>query len=80
MGMLQNGHGLLDHATVKSEVFQEWIDELSWIFPCRCKFRKDKSESYFNNFWVGMFKNGCGLLGDGTLRSTLSWQWIDELS
>ena len=41
----------------------------SWnelIFSCWCKFRKAKS--YFNEFWVGVIKNGLGHLVCETLK------------
>ena len=55
------------HWILNSAVSQEWVDELSWFFACWYKFRKAKN--YFNNFWVVVVKNGCGLLGHGTLKS-----------
>ena len=42
-------------------------------FACWYKFRK--TESYFNNFWLGAFKTGRGLLGNETLRM----KWLIEL-
>ena len=33
----------------------------------------------FNNFWVGVVKNGCGSLGLENQKYALSQEWIDEL-
>ena len=35
---------------------------------------------YFNSYWVGMVKYGCGLLVHGTLKSAVSQEYVDELS
>ena len=70
MGLVENGHDLSSHGTLKSAVSQEWMDELNWFFACWCKFRKTKN--CFNNYWVGVVKNGCSLLGHGTLKSAVS--------
>ena len=51
---------------------------MSWFSACWYKFRKAKS--YFNNYWVGMVKNGWGLTDHGTPRSGLSHKWLDEFS
>ena len=51
---------------------------MRWFFTCWYKFRKPKS--YFNNHWVGMVKNGQGLIDHGTLKSGVSHKWFDELS
>ena len=37
-------------------------------------------ESCFNDFWVGVVKNGCGLLVHETLKSDVSYKWVHELS
>ena len=37
-------------------------------------------ESYLNDVWVGMVKNGHGLLGHEALNSAVSQEWIDEWS
>ena len=39
-----------------------------------------KAKSYFNNFLVAAVKNGHGLKGLGTLKSTVSQGPIDEMS
>ena len=39
-----------------------------------------KAENIFNNYWVGMVKNGLGLLGHGTLKSAVSQESYNELS
>ena len=51
---------------------------LSWCFACWYTFRKVKS--YFNNCWVGMVKNGQGLIYHGILKLSLSHKWFEELS
>ena len=53
--LVKNGPGLLGLGTLKSAVFQEWMDETSWFLACWYKFSKAKS--YFNSYWVGMVKN-----------------------
>ena len=45
-----------------------------------CWYKLRKAKSYFNNFWVVVVKNGPGFLGLGTLKSTVSQEWIDEIS
>ena len=47
-------------------------------FWCVYKFRKAKSS--FNNFWVVVVKNGCGLLGFVTRKSAVSQESVDEVS
>ena len=64
--------------TIKYAVSQEWIDEMNWFFACSYKFRKAKS--YFDNYWVGMVRNGQGLLDLETLKSGVSHKWWDEWS
>ena len=39
-----------------------------------------KAKSYFNNYWVGMVKNGPVLKGRGTLKPGISHKGFDELS
>ena len=56
----------------------EWIDEMSWLFACWYKFRKAKC--HFNNYWVGMLKNGWNLLDHKTQKSGVSHKWFDESS
>ena len=56
--------------TLKLVVSWEGIIGIEWFFVWWYKFRKVKS--YVNNFWVIMVKNGCGLLGHGTLKYAVS--------
>ena len=49
-----------------------------WIYACWHKFMK--ARTYFNNYWVGMMKNGWGLSDHGTLKSFVSYKWFNELS
>lgn len=58
MGMVRNGYSQSGHGTLKLTLLQG--DEINWLFACCYKFRKTKS--CFNDFWMGMIKNGCGLL------------------
>ena len=51
----------------------EKINGIKWFLVCSWKFRKPKS--YFNKYRVVAVKNGRGLLGHETLKST-----IDEMS
>ena len=39
---------------------QNWLSLAYWFFACWYKFRKAKSR--YNNFWVGLIKDGSGLL------------------
>ena len=39
-----------------------------------------KAKSYFNNFLVVVFKNGCGFLGVGTLKSAVLQEPVDQMS
>ena len=78
MAVVKNGHGLFGLGTLKSAVSQEWIDEMSWIFPCWYKFINAKS--YFDNYWVGIVKNRWGIIGHGSLKSGVSHKRLDELS
>ena len=43
---------------------------INWFFACWYKFRKAKN--WFNHFWVGLLKNGSGLLVHETLKSAVS--------
>ena len=42
--------------------------------------RFTKAKSYFNNSWVGMVKNGWGVIDHGALISGVSHKWFDEMS
>ena len=60
----------------KLAVSQEGIDGMNWFFAWWCKFRNAKS--YFNDFWVGLAKIGCGhLVYYETLKSA---EWFYGLS
>ena len=78
MVVVQNGSGLLRLGSLKSAVSQESIYKMSWFFACWYKFRKAKS--YFDNYWLGIIKNGWGFRDHGTLKSGVSHKWFDELS
>ena len=39
-----------------------------------------KLKNWSKNFWVGMVKNGCGQSGHGTLKLTVSREWIDGMN
>ena len=49
---------------------------MNWYFACWYKFT---SQSYFNNFWVGMVRNGRGHLVHETLKSAVSKEWVYEM-
>ena len=70
----KNGRSLLGIRTLKSAVSQVWIDEFGCYFACWYKFWKAKS--HFNNYWMGMVKNG----SHGTFKIGASHKWFDELS
>ena len=48
---------------------------MNWFFVCWCKFKNTKS--YFNDFLVGLVKNGYGHLVHDTLKSA---EWAYGLS
>ena len=60
VGMIKNRCSQYGHMTLKLIVSQEWIDRMNWFFASWCTFRRAKS--YFNDFWVGIVKNGHGHL------------------
>ena len=64
--------------SLKLGVSQEAVDGINFFFVCWYKFRI--AESFFNNFWVVVVKNGHSFLGFGTLKSAVSQEWIDEMS
>ena len=68
--VIKNEHCLLGLGTLKYAVSQVWIDEFGWFFACWYKFWKAKS--YFNNYWMGMVKNGEGLIDHGTFKLSAS--------
>ena len=53
-----------------------WLSLACWYFACWYKLRKVKS--WFNDFWVGLFKDGRGLLVHE--KCAVSYKWIYELS
>ena len=55
---VKNGCGQSGHGTLKLTVSQKWKDGIKWFFSYWYKFREAKS--WFNDFWVGMVKNGHG--------------------
>ena len=59
-------------------VYQKLTDGINWFFACWYKSRKAKI--WFNDFWMGMVKNGHDLLVQETLKSAVSWEWIYKLS
>ena len=79
MVVVKNGRGILSgHWTLKYVASQGWIDVKIWFFACCYKFRK--AENYFNNYWVGMVKNGWDFLIHETLKSGVFPKLLDELS
>ena len=75
--MVESGCDLFDLETQKSALSQEWIDEMSWFFGYWYKFTK--VNSYFDIYWVGIVKNGWGLIDRRILESGVSHKWFDEL-
>ena len=71
--MVKYGCRILGRGTLKSALYEEWIDELSWLFECSYKFRKAKI--YFNSFWLGSVKYGCYLSGHDALKSVVFQYW-----
>ena len=67
--MVKNGCSHSGHGTLKLTLSQEWIDGMNWFFACRWKFMK--AESWFNDFSVGMVKNGHDHLVHETLNSAV---------
>ena len=45
---------------------------MNWTDLYACWYKFGKAKNYFNKIWVVVVKNGCGLLGHGTLISTVS--------
>ena len=80
MVVVRNGRSLFGLLTLKSAALsQEWIDdEMRWFFSSWYKFKK--VNSYFDNYWVGIVKDGWGLIDHGTFKSGVSHKWFDELS
>ena len=83
MVMIKNGCGHLGLRTLKSAVSQEWMYELGWFFACWYKFMKAKS--YFNNYRLGVVKNGwvlkdCGTLSPGvSTNDSMNWaDWLND--
>ena len=59
MVVVKSECGLLGVGTLKSTVSQDWIDEMSWFF--RIDPNLGKAKSYFDNYWVGIVRNGQAL-------------------
>ena len=53
---VKNGWGQSGHRTLKLTVSQKWADGIKGFFSFRYEFRKAKS--WFNDFCVGVVKNG----------------------
>ena len=75
--VVKNECSLLGLGTLKSAISQEWINKMSWVFACWDKFRKAKS--YFNDYWVGMVKNGQDPIDNMGLLNQAYLNWFDEL-
>ena len=69
--------GCSGHGTLKLAGSQEEIDRVNLVFACFYKFRKAKG--YFDNFYVGVVKNGDGPLGHGILKSARPFRAIWEM-
>ena len=70
VGMIKNGCGQSCDGTLKLMVSEECTDGINWFFLCWYKFRQAKSS--FNDSWVGVVKNGSGILLHETLKSAVS--------
>ena len=70
--IVKNGHDLFGLGILDCAISRESTDEMTWFFACWCKFRKAKI--CFNNYWVGMLKNGWGLII--TLKSDVSHKYL----
>ena len=55
-----------------------WGNQWSKLFFNACKSAVNLS--YFNNFCIRYVRNEYGLLGPETLKSSVSQEWIDEMS
>ena len=67
--MVKSGCGYSGHKNLKLAVYQEGINGINWFFTCWYKLRKIKSS--LSNFYLGVVKNGHGLLCCGTRKSSL---------
>ena len=68
--MVKNGYGQSDHGTLKLTVFQKWTDKITDFLHAGRNSKKTKS--WFNDFWVGVVKNGQGMLVHETIKSAAS--------
>ena len=66
VGVVKNGCGHSGLRALKLAVSQEAINGINWFLVCWYKFRN--AESFFNNLWKVVVKNGRGLLGLETLQ------------
>ena len=69
--------GQPDCSVLKSTIFLEKNDEISWFFVCWYKYIK--INSWLENFWVNFVKNGCGQSGHGSQKLAVSQEWNDGM-
>ena len=76
MDVVKNGCGHSVHGTLKLAISQEEINRVNWFVGLLIRIQV-KAESYFNKFWMVVFKRGCGLLGlVESLKSSVSQEWM----
>ena len=74
--VVKNGCGHSVHGTLKLAISQEEINRVNWFVGLLIRIQV-KAESYFNKFWMVVFKRGCGPLGlVGSLKSSVSQEWM----
>ena len=74
--VVKNGCGHSVHGTLKLAISQEEINRVNWFVGLLIRIQV-KAESYFNKFWMVVFKRGCGLLGlVESLKSSVSQEWM----
>ena len=69
MGMVKNGCGQFGDGAVKLTISQKWRDGINWFFLHAGTNSEKLNSSWFNDFWMGMVKNGHSLLVHETLKS-----------
>ena len=73
----QNALGQPDCNILKSTIFLEKTDEISWFFVCWYKYIK--INSWLENCWVYFVKKECGHSGHGSQKLAVSQEWNDEM-
>ena len=76
IGRCHSGHMTLKVTALQLAVSQKLIDGMNY-FACWCKFT---SQSYFNDFWIGVVRRGYSHLVHEALKSAVSKEWVYELN